>query len=301
MADTIKVFGHQVKKPVAAGLGVGAVLVAVIVYKWRKSQALGGSASSAASTPAAADTAAASSAGDGTTGNPNDPNSIDPATGETYGQEESANGGFGSGFSPFDFGFPTGGGGGQPTAGGFTSNGEWSQAAEAYITGNGGNAETVGNALGKYITGQKVTADQQSLIEQAIAFEGYPPVNGPDNFPPSIRLEPAPKSGGGGGKHKPAKPAHAPSGLAAHVSGTSVTLTWHKVAEATEYELTVDRQVISGPRHQVRNVKTFSGHVKGESHKLGNLARKSKFTWQVAAVNSAGTGPKSAEQHFETK
>lgn len=78
-----------------------------------------------------------------------------------------------------------------PSAGptGYTSNSQWSQAAEEYLAGTVGlDATAVQAALGKYITGGNVTADQQNIIEQAIAAEGYPPQSGPNGYPPSVKL-----------------------------------------------------------------------------------------------------------------
>jgi len=222
LADTFTIAGKHVKKSTAYGIGVVAVgVVAVAVYR-----------SKHAKTAAAAPAAAASTAGDpyppdGTTGNPGDLYSTDPATGMTYGDEQSQAAGstgydaagypLGSqadlayeqsqGSSGVPVAYPvTGSGSGGTGTGGvtFTDNASWAQYIEAYMVNNlGASAETVGNALGKYITGQPVVAAQQSIIEQAIAFAGPPPVAGTNGMPPSINLA---KSGGGGGhpKHVPA-------------------------------------------------------------------------------------------------
>lgn len=102
-----------------------------------------------------------------------------------------------------------GGGGGYPAPnsgpGTFTNNAQWSQYAEQYMVDTAGaDAATVGNALGKYITGQAVTADQRAIIQQAIAFAGFPPLPGPNGNPPGILdvvtpPPPPPPPGGGGG------------------------------------------------------------------------------------------------------
>jgi hypothetical protein len=78
-----------------------------------------------------------------------------------------------------------------PGTGGFTTNGQWTQQAEADMAGTGVDPGTLAAALGAYIAGQAVTPAQQSLIDQAIAFEGYPPVAGPGGYPPALKSQPA--------------------------------------------------------------------------------------------------------------
>ena len=78
----------------------------------------------------------------------------------------------------------------------FASNAAWAQYAEAQLSGiqNGPAPADVAAALGSYLAGQPVTADQRHLIDQAIAFAGAVPVTGPNGFPPSINLA-APSTG----------------------------------------------------------------------------------------------------------
>jgi hypothetical protein len=204
MADgTVDIAGKKVKKSTAiAGVVVILLVIGVAVYRGRK-------AGSSAAAPASPGTAAAGSyPPDGTTGNPADLYSTDPATGETYGDEQGGTGYGATGTdaqgypigSPADIAWQDtlGGGGGYvaypvttTTPGGqtFTTNGQWAQYVEQYMTQTlGANPDTIGAALGKYITGQPVSAAQQSLIEQAIAFAGSPPVAGQNGMPPSINL-----------------------------------------------------------------------------------------------------------------
>lgn len=207
--------GKVPKKAAAAGVVVVATLIGVYYYKKRK-------AGSASSTAAAAASSTDQYPPDGTTGNPSDPYSTDPASGLTYGDEAggSALSGLGSGaYSgsyPWDgtvgnsgdpysldpgtgvtYGDEGGGSTGGSSSGGppFTSNAQWSQYATNYLTGTiGESAGTVAGALGPYLTGQQVDAAQKSIIDQAIAFAGNPPVAGEQNYPPSIRLK-SPSSG----------------------------------------------------------------------------------------------------------
>lgn len=184
-----EIFGKQVSKG-TIWIGAGATgLLGIALYRYRKQQ------SAAAATAAANAAAQAPGTGTGTS------DAIDPATGFPYGSAEDASaltsmagynspiGGLGSSNGPqYVYGVPSSG---YPTSGGFTSNAQWSQAAEAFLVGQGADANAVGNALGKYITGGIVTdPTAQSIINQAIAFEGYPPVPGPNGFPPSIQMGP---------------------------------------------------------------------------------------------------------------
>jgi hypothetical protein len=78
-----------------------------------------------------------------------------------------------------------------PGTGGFTTNGQWTQQAEADMEATGADPATLSAALGAYITGQPLTTAQQSLVDQAIAMEGYPPVAGPNGMPPALNAQPA--------------------------------------------------------------------------------------------------------------
>ena len=166
MADTINVpgMGATKKTTVYVAGAIGTVIIGVVWYRSR---------STASSTPVDTST------------------QIDPATGYAYGSAEDAAalqaqssyispGGSGTGSSDPYYGAQ------QPT--GFTSNSQWAQAAEDYL-GNtvGSDTNAVSAALGKYLVGGDVTDAQRSIVEQAIAFQGYPPVSGPNGYPPSIR------------------------------------------------------------------------------------------------------------------
>jgi hypothetical protein len=70
-----------------------------------------------------------------------------------------------------------------------TTNAAWAQAAESYLANTGGyDPATVAGALGIYLSGGTPSATQQSIIEAAIAFQGYPPTAGPSGYPPSIHV-----------------------------------------------------------------------------------------------------------------
>jgi hypothetical protein len=120
---------------------------------------------------------------------------INPATGYVYGSAEDAAAlanqaayqtpGIGSG---------GGGGGGTSATTGFVSNAQWTQSAVNSLVDAGAVDSTalLTAALGKYLSGRALTVDEQSLVQQAIAIAGLPPVSGPNGFPPSMNTQPAP-------------------------------------------------------------------------------------------------------------
>lgn len=199
MAKEVSIGGHKFSRNtlLVAGGGTGIGL-----FLWYRHKSAG---ASTAGTTAATGTGTGAYPSDGTTGNPSDPYSVDPATGMTYGDEQGGGfgiGGYGtSGFGGFPGygGFP-GGTGNPPPApgpGSFTNNAQWAQYAETQLAFADPNA--VSAALGKYLTGQPMTTDQEGLADQAIAIAGYPPVAGPGGFPPSMH-QAGGNPGPGGGK-----------------------------------------------------------------------------------------------------
>jgi PASTA domain len=66
------------------------------------------------------------------------------------------------------------------------NNAAWAEAAEGALTNDGYNSTTVAAALGKYLTGGTLTADQEGIVRAAIAFENYPPVPGANGYPPAM-------------------------------------------------------------------------------------------------------------------
>lgn len=212
--------GAKVSKKAAAG-GLVVVVTLIGVYYWKKRS----SASSAAAIGAAAATTTDQYPPDGTTGDPSDPYSTDPATGQTYGDEAAgtgtlgAYGGLGADLYPPDgtTGNPNdpysidpatgvtygneggGGGGGTGTGTGgppFTSNSAWSNwvVQQDQTLNPDVNVGDLINALGLYLEGSPVTAAQKTLIFDAIAIGGDPPISGANGYPPKVRTQ-----GNGGG------------------------------------------------------------------------------------------------------
>ena len=141
---------------------------------------------------------------------------IDPATGYAYGSAEDA----AALTAQSSYISPAGGGGsgsGTPSgaypSGSFTSNAQWVQAVIQYGEQQGLLVDSgvgMSAALGRYISGEAVPPDQQALIDQAIAWQGYPPVAGTNGYPPHVNTAPVVTpptggSGGGGGTTGPQK------------------------------------------------------------------------------------------------
>lgn len=214
LQGTVKVpLVGTVSKKTAAGAGVVTGILIVIYYVRSKK-----SAASAAAAQQASQAASATDQypPDGTTGNPQDPYSTDPATGATYGNEAAGSGGtygaYGSGaasglyYDPatgaYDLTSPYGTSpvtqpyqttGGPP----FASNSAWSDwvLQELQAQDPGINAAALTDALGLYLNGQPVSAGQKTLVFDATGIAGDPPVAGPAGYPPKVRTD-----GGTGGK-----------------------------------------------------------------------------------------------------
>ena len=221
----------KVPKKVAVG-SVVVVGVLVAVYYVRKKNS-----ASAATTAAAAATSADQYPPDGTTGNPQDPYSTDPATGETYGDESVGSGLYGAygtgaelqdeedngatdtypwdgtvgdeadpysldpatGVTFGDEGLATGAT--PPATSAVTTNAEWEQSVLTGLPAADPSIDVgaLDTALGLYLNGQPVSAAQQALVFQATGFAGDPPVDGPAGYPPAVRTngETGPAPGGG--------------------------------------------------------------------------------------------------------
>lgn len=241
MADTVKLPGFgNVPKPVVIGGGIAAFTVGIYFYRNKKQQQ---------------DAAAQSVANAGQT-------EIDPATGYPYGSAEDNAAlasqatyqvnGLDTSLSGYGYtGYAGGSGGGifgTGTPGSFASNAEWAQYVEAYEENNlGGDPVTVGNAIGKYLTGQALTTDQIGLVQSAIAIGGYPPVSGPNGNPPAYvtgntgtTTPPPPPDGNG---NPPPPPGNEGVSQAKPITGlrivsktkSSVTISWNATSAPQGY------------------------------------------------------------------
>lgn len=165
--------------------------------------------------------------------------------------------------------------------GSYTNNAEWTQAAQQYLTQAEPNADpaVIATALGLYITGKAVSATQAQIVDQAIAFQGIPPVSGPNGDPPGVITSST------GGTSTTSKPTSAPTLSVTPYTGFA-DFGWSTVSGATTYNFQVDN---------VTKQSTSATHMEHLT-----LA-KGKHTARVAAVNSAGSGPWSAVKSFTVK
>jgi hypothetical protein len=130
---------------------------------------------------------------------------INPATGYPYGSPEDAAALQHQAVYMFPTGVGSGGGGSAggayPPGTGFVTNAAWVQAVIEYMVSHDLVVDPgpLSVALGKYITGAPPTDEEKSLISQAIAAQGYPPIAGPSGYPPAINTAtPTPPDDGGG-------------------------------------------------------------------------------------------------------
>jgi hypothetical protein len=114
-----------------------------------------------------------------------------------YGYGGGSSGSFPAGY--YGYGVPLPPTGPLPVAN--TTNAQWAQAAITQLENDGYDPQSVAAALGAYELGQPVTANQQSIIQAAIAVEGYPPVAGANGHPPAINVQGTTGGGTGGGQN----------------------------------------------------------------------------------------------------
>lgn len=224
----IPVVGSVPKKEAAIGAVVVGTLVVVYYVRHRSSS------SSSATTAAAAASSTDQYPPDGTTGNPQDPYSTDPATGQTYGNEAVGSGGsygaygglgagatdaypwdgtYGNSSDPYSMDPSSGvtygdegsagnvpsssgsGSGGPP----FANNPAWSNyvLSQEQALDPGANIGDWQTALGLYLQGQPVSPAQKTIIFDAIAIAGDPPDRGSNGYPPNV------KTNGSKGGHQP--------------------------------------------------------------------------------------------------
>lgn len=163
MADDIKVpvAGKLPKKTVGI-VAVGGLAFVVFMYIRRK----GASAAPASSYVAPTDT----------TDDSSDADTIDPATGATYGSvaDEDALAQESGSAEPVDYG--TGVINGTTS---FTTNSEWAQACEASVPPlvNSPTAQSdVAAAIGRFLSGLSLTPEQAQIVQICESEEGPPPV-----------------------------------------------------------------------------------------------------------------------------
>lgn len=177
MASTVKVplLGTH-KKGTVVGIAIGgAVVSGYLIWKYKKDQT--------AQTTATTQATTSSAYGYGSL-----PQGFYGYGSGAYGY--GASGGFvPTGYYGYGTPAPPGGTGNVPV----TTNAQWTQAAVTQLQQDGYQAHAVLTALGKYINGVAVDANETGIVQAAIAVEGYPPQAGKNGNPPGI------VHGGGGG------------------------------------------------------------------------------------------------------
>jgi Fibronectin type III domain len=268
---------------------IGGLGVAYVVYKNHAANAAASSSSAPATT--AATTGTDPYPPDGTSGNPNDPYSTDPSSGMTYGDEQAGYSGYGFGSTAYNSGLASPEYGSNPYSGavttaGYSSNSAWAQAVETGLTDIGYTSTDVSDALGAWMAGQNLTADQASIVQAAIAEFGDPP----SGSYPILRAPSTTTTGSGTGTTTtpppvttPKKTTAAKPGMPSGVSATAVTsngfhMIWHAVSGATSYRVRVTYQ------SQV----VFQGTSAQPSINVTGLTPDHTYTTHVAASNSAG-------------
>jgi hypothetical protein len=258
--------GKVQKKTAVIGVGVAAVLGAIVYYRQQQlgSDEVGGTEAL-----------------------------INPATGYPYGSAEDAaalaeQAGF---ISPPASGGGGGGSGSIPPSNlSYRTNGEWSQAVVEYMVGNGliEDPSQLSAALGKYLTGQPATSTDQNLIQQAIAVQGFPPLAGPNGYPPSINTATIPTTPPVTPVPKPSVPP-VPTGIQVqYVTRTGVALGWPKPAGSTSvriYATNGTNRVVSGR----------------QSYLYTGLSPNKRYGFQIVANNNVGSSKPSAYIYATTK
>jgi hypothetical protein len=256
MADTIHVPG--ISKPLpkwAVFAGVGATGVAIVLYYRSKNQQNQQPTSTDQYPP------------DGTVGDPSDPYSTDPATGLTYGDEAVGSGGTFGAFTGGSTGTGDTGTGDTGTGGPpFSSNSAWSNWVIGQMQTQNSDLNTgdLTDALGLYLAGQPVSPAQKTLVLDAEAIGGPPPVAGPGNYPPNVRTD----GSKGGGSHA-TNPVTGLKQTGAE-GFTGADISWTASAHATSYQVTSDKGSVSmtgatsarihgiGPKHSQATVSVLA-------------------------------------------
>jgi hypothetical protein len=198
LEGTIKVpvFGTVKKK--TAAITAGASVVGVLGV-WYIRQRRASQAAAAGSSASAAGTSAAAGQVTDPAGNVCTSDEIDPETGYCSGSaqdlaaQQAASGDLAAddattgttGISPIS------------TTTAFADNAAWAQAVETYLGSDG--ADSIAAAVAKYTQGQQITTAQQTIVEEGIAAEGYPPVAGNNGYPPAMNVVGTNTGTGGGG------------------------------------------------------------------------------------------------------
>jgi Fibronectin type III domain len=153
-----------------------------------------------------------------------------------------------------------------PVTGTATTNAAWAANAANALEQQGYSALAVYQALGLYLAGLPLSAQQYQIVTAAIGAAGEPPTPVPSPIQSGT-------SGGGTGGGQTGGPYAAPSGLrVTKASATSVVVSWHPVSGATNYEVQI-------------TPKDSAAHAIGNrtSYNVGGLAKNKAYVAHVSA------------------
>lgn len=156
------------------------------------------------------------------------------------------------------------------------TNSEWTLLATDHLSTLGFEPTAIAVALGKFLTRQRLTAQEATFVQSAVAAYGQPPQNGP--WPIQTALPtPTPTP-------KPKRPP-APSSVTGRGGRARWSASWSAVPGATSYEVRLIRGYPAGSGYPWKGVKGTSTS--------GIVRPKNKATWtvEVRARNAAGAGP----------
>lgn len=160
----------------------------------------------------------------------------------------------------------------------YDTNNEWFSEAVDRLANGGWDPQAVQSALGEFLTGETLSADEANIVRAAVgAMGGYPP-----NGPLTIKETPGVTD---------ASKLSAPSGLkVTSTTTTSVTLQWSAVTGAQGYR--ISRSDVA------ENIGTSGDTI----FTAGGLQPGKKYTFHVAATLSDGkAGPRSSGVSGTTK
>lgn len=194
----------------------------------------------------------------------------------------------GGGASPGYYGYGYGGTG---PATQISTNSQWLTEATSMLTSEGYSGATVQAALGAYLAGSAVTADEQAIISAAISAAGYPPQSGASGYPPAINTSAA--AGQSTGGVTPAQPgggtSAAKAGAISNLQATNVTKTgftvrWNPVNGASGYAW-----IVTDTKNNSRVSASPTGGQTGSSVTVNGLQSGTTYNFGVQAL-PGGTG-----------
>lgn len=144
------------------------------------------------------------------------------------------------------------------------TNADWTKQAVEWLSSVGRDAGAAADALGKYLAGEKLSAEQVTMVQAAIGGVGQAPQGSYSIIRDTSTATPTPTAS------KPGRPVPG----ARSVSRASITVGWAAVPGATSYKITKP-----------------SGEVvtqTGTSLTVGGLKKNVRYRFMVSAVNSAG-------------